>query len=169
LIIRRGLAAFIDYSFIILYALLLFGIATLVGLADAALPPLAGQLLGMLSLTIPAVTCFIIWEKGPYRATPGKRIMGLVVVSDDPVKHTSDVIRRNILKFMPWEIAHTGLHWLFYYDRMRTDIPLWVMILLIVPQLIVFVYLLSILLEKNGRSLYDRWSDTRVMYKADLV
>lgn len=169
MIIRRGLAAFIDYSCIILYAMLLLGIAILVGLPDVVLPPVAGQLLGMLTLTIPAVTCFILWERGPYKATPGKRIMGLMVVSDKPLQHTTGVILRNMMKFLPWEIAHGGLHWLFYYDRMGVNIPSWVMVLLIVPQVIVFVYLLSILLEKNGRSLYDRWSDTRVIRKANAI
>ncbi|SDF74431.1 RDD family protein [Chitinophaga filiformis] len=169
MIIRRGLAAFIDYSCIILYAMLLLGIAVLVGLPDVVLPPVAGQLLGVLTLTIPAVTCFILWEKGPYKATPGKRIMGLIVVCDKPLQRTPGVIFRNMMKFLPWEIAHAGLHWLFYYERMGVNIPSWVMVLLIMPQVIVFVYLLSILLDRNGRSLYDRWSDTRVIYKANAV
>lgn len=169
MIIRRGLAAFIDYSCIILYALLLLGIAMLLQLQDIVLSPLAGQLLGIFTLTIPVVTCFILWEKSPYRGTPGKRIAGLMVLSNDPSKRTTGVILRNVIKFLPWEIAHTGVHWLLYYNRIGVDIPSWVMVLLIVPQVMLFVYLLSIPLDKKGRSVYDRCSGTRVVYKMSVA
>jgi len=68
----------------------------------------------------------------------------------------------NILKFLPWEIAHIGVHWIVYYSNTGTDIPIWVYALLILPQIVVFGYFISLIIYKGEYSFYDKIANTKV-------
>ena len=75
---------------------------------------------------------------------------------------SNPVFIRTVLKFIPWEIAHTGVHWIVYYSLQDKNPPLWVLIVLIVPQLIVIAYVISIFATKGKRSIYDKAAGTKV-------
>ena len=94
-------------------------------------------------------------------ATLGKRIMKISIVSKDTIS-SGNVLLRNLLKFLPWEIAHFGVHWLHYYDLNNIKPPLWLWFVLIIPQVVVFIYFLSIFLCKGESSIYDHLSNTRI-------
>ncbi len=159
--IYRILAFSIDYLLIIAYGLLLFGVTTVLDIEH--LSPLEGQIVGFLSLTLPVYLYFYSTERSNRAATLGKRVLNIAVRSDTPNKRA--ILKRNILKFLPWEIAHIGVHWQVYYANIDETQPLWVWVALIVPQIIVLGYLISIWIYKGQSSLYDRLAGTRVEFR----
>ncbi|NER14140.1 hypothetical protein GWK08_11860 [Leptobacterium flavescens] len=166
---KRMLAFTIDYPIIILYASALYGLSLLFQSqfqADLSQwNPLKGQLVGFFTLSLPVFLYFYLSERGKYGGTVGKRLMKLSVV---PVKEhgsANPVLIRNMLKFLPWEIAHGGVHWLFYYEQRQLELPYWNLLLLILPQLMILIYLISIWRYKGEGSLYDKIAGTKVIAK----
>jgi uncharacterized RDD family membrane protein YckC len=114
----RRLAAFaVDYVLILAW----IGLISAVGLGARSLlgmrlgtitsdrDKLIGHAISFLVLTLPVVLFFAIAEHCPWRGTPGKRLLGLEVVSIDgggTVPWSRCVVRAAV-KFAPWEVAHT--------------------------------------------------------------
>lgn len=117
--------------------------------------PVRGQLIGFAAMTLPVFIYFLVMETRG--GTLGKILMRIQVVSQSPSK----VLVRNLVRFAPWEIAHAGVHWLFYYTGRSSETPTWLFFLLIVPQLVVLGYAVSVLVTKNS-SIYDRVAGTSV-------
>ena len=161
LIFRRLIAYGLDYVIIVGYALLLFGMTIILNLKELALTPISGQFLGFFSLTLPVFLYFFLSEKSKLRATVGKRIMNISVVSQSD-KTKPRILQRNILKFLPWEIAHTGVHWIVFYSNYENGVPIWVWILLILPQIIMVIYLFSIVISKGESSVYDKIANSKI-------
>lgn len=159
LIIKRFLAFMIDWLIIVLYACTLFGI--MIVLASQGLVmlgpmyPLKGQLVAFLTLTLPVVLYYVIMECSTRHASIGKRIMKIRVSGS-----TGSIVLRNVIKFLPWEFAHAGILWVNYIGHVET--PLWIWALLILPQLAVAAYLVSIILTRGERSVYDIISGAHV-------
>ena len=161
LIFRRLAAYSLDYMIIVVYALLLFVVTKILNLKDLILTPISGQFLGFISLTLPVFFYFFLSEKGNHRATIGKRIMNISICSQsDNIEPR--ILLRNILKFLPWEIAHTGVHWIVFYSKYENEVPIWVWIVLILPQIIMVVYLVSIIISKGESGIYDSISNTKI-------
>lgn len=163
---KRFLAFAIDYLTIVIYALLLFGIATFIqnqfNINTERLSPITGQIIGLITLTIPIFLYFYCSEKSLHEGTLGKRWMHIAVTNNQPDRN-KNILIRNILKFLPWEIAHFGVHWLLYYSSLEINPPIWVWIALITPQVIVIGYFISIILFKGESSFYDNVAHTKVM------
>ena len=161
---KRILAFLIDYTLIILYALILSVLSMLgfmiFGTEPVVLNQVKGQVIGFLTLTLPVFLYFYLTERATGNATVGKRKMGLHVKIDKN-KFSNPVFMRTVFKLIPWEIAHTGVHWIVYYSRQDVA-PLWVLIILIVPQLIVIAYIISIFISKGKSSIYDIAAGTKV-------
>jgi uncharacterized RDD family membrane protein YckC len=162
LILKRILAFGLDYLIITGYGMVLFGVTTSIGVAG--LSPLKGQVVGFVSLTIPVFLYFFLMEKSSSAATLGKRVMN-ISVQTHTANNSQKIFVRNILKFLPWEIAHFGIHWIMYYSEIDKAPPVWVWVSLILPQLIVFIYMLSIVLYKGESSFYDRIANTKIVIK----
>ena len=161
LVFRRLAAYSIDYIIIATYALLIFGITTIMNSKELSFKPFSGQLVGFFSLTLPVFFYFFLMEKGRNRATIGKRIMSLCVSSKTEDAEPR-ILLRNILKFLPWEIAHTGVHWIVFYSKSQKDVPIWVWFVLTLPQVIIIVYLVSIIMSKGESGIYDSISNTKI-------
>jgi len=161
LIFRRFVAFCIDYVIIGAYIILLFSVSQILELDDMISTPINGQLLGFFSLTLPVFLYFFLSENGRSKATYGKRIMNISICSNSE-KTNPKIFQRNILKFLPWELAHTGVHWIIFYSIYENYIPLWVWFLLITPQLIVIFYIFTIFISKGERSVYDDLSNSKV-------
>jgi len=167
---KRIFAFVVDYVLIGLYAVGLYVLVNTFGLDRSiggfiAHAPLRGQLVGFLLLTLPVALYFVFLEKSPQGATLGKRMLGLRVLVDAPDGHVGKaVLIRNVLKFLPWEIAHFGVHQLMYFEGYEPETPLWVWAALILPQLVMFTYFVSIVFDKEGKSVYDRVAGTRVVF-----
>ena len=159
LLIKRSVAFGIDYLIIVIYAVLLFGITTLINPENIS--PIKGQFVGFITLTLPVFLYFYLTEKSIYKGTIGKRIMSISVIIDQQGSNRNILIR-NVLKFLPWEIAHIGVHWIVYYSKMEIAPPNWVWVLLILPQIVVFGYLISLVIYKGEYSFYDKIANTKI-------
>jgi len=155
----RILAFGLDYIIIAFYAGVLFGATTFLDIGD--LSPTEGQFVGFLTLTLPVFLYFYLMEISSKAATIGKRVMNISVYSDSE-KSSQKVFMRNVLKFLPWEIAHFGIHWIVYYSSLDQSPPAWVWGALILPQVVVLGYIVSIVLYKGESSLYDKIANTRI-------
>lgn len=171
MLLKRVLAFLIDYLVIILYAGALFSIAFLLnpGIITSAEPnpqtisPFKSQLIGFFSLTLPVFLYFFLTENSNRHATIGKRMFKIEVASYPAhALTTRKIFIRNLLKFLPWEVAHTGVHWLVYYNRDSAGTPVWVYAILTIPQLIMILYFFSIVFSGGRRSTYDSVAGTIV-------
>jgi len=168
IVIARIKAFAIDYLVILVYIVLLFAVTLAIsGLFDADLnnvDTLTAELTGFLTLTLPVILYFSFTEAGPHAGSIGKRKINLKVVSISAGKASfSHTLLRNIIKFLPWEIAHFFVFQLFYFSRTNTEPPGWVLYGLVTAQAIAVVYLLFILLRKDHRSVYELLSSTKVI------
>lgn len=161
---NRVLAAFIDYGIMITYATNLFLLSKVISSTnnwDFNNNPFVGQLIGFFFLTLPVVTYCYLTEKGSWKATIGKKLRNLKVVTEG-ANPSHNILLRNILKFVPWEISHTGVHWIIYYTSTDMETPFWIWIILITPQIVVVLYLISIFTTKGQSSIYDHISKTKI-------
>ncbi|AXH94893.1 RDD family protein [Ornithinimicrobium avium] len=144
------------------------GLLALVGLltrplltGDAPAAPSGRQLLvADLLITLATVVPFVVYlsvtESSRRRATLGKRWAGLVVVDASGGRAgTGQVWLRNIVKALPWEIAHLGVTRAIFEVQTAAAITLTVLSLVLAaacaaPALI------------GGRGLHDRMAGTRV-------
>lgn len=163
LILKRTVAYFIDYFLILLYAITLLFVTLSIAPDDYSLSPIQGQLVALISLTIPAYFYLVLSESGKQCATIGKRIMRLKV-TEQSIQHRKNIWLRNLIKLLPWEIAHTGVQWAFYYNNQNVDPPMWTMILFIVAQSLVFLYFMGTFIFKGEATFYDKLSNTKVVF-----
>lgn len=168
LILSRISAALLDYCFVIGYAILLFGlVGWLFGfekMGTLEFSPAAGQLIAFSTLTLPVFFYFFLQEKSAKKGTIGKRALRLQVeMIQESSNHTRGILIRTILKLLPWEIAHWGIQWLAFYTKKGMELPMWVWILLIVPQVVAFLYFVSMLYTKGTLSLYDAIAGTKLV------
>ena len=168
LVIKRILAFFIDYLVGVVYALLLYIVS--ISFFDSnelnenvSYDPVLGQLIGFFSLTLPVFLYSFLTENSNWRSTLGKKLQKLIVESHT-VNRFEAILKRNILKYLPWEIAHTGIHWLFYFDSINAQTPTWVWLLLILPQVTIIFYMAGILVKHGKQSLYDIIAKTKIAY-----
>lgn len=158
LTIKRLLAFCIDYLIFALYGVALFVMVRYLGLTSSIDSPWTAQLVGFTCLTFPVFLYFVWFEASARKATLGKVVLHLEVEA----KTTIAVIKRNVLKLVPWEVAHTGVHWLFYYNRLDQEPPIWVFVLLISSQVMACIYIIKIWKSHGETSWYDIWANTRV-------
>jgi uncharacterized RDD family membrane protein YckC len=128
------------------------------------LDAIGGQLLGFTTLTLPVMLYFTLSEHSRHAATIGKRKFHVQVLS---IKNTKagfgQLLLRNCIKFLPWELAHYFVFHLFPYVRQNTQPPNWIMIGLILAQCISIVYLLSMVFSKSNRGIYEKLSQTKTV------
>lgn len=166
-LLKRFCASLIDYCIILIYAIALYFISSLFSSAfkfESGYNPIMGQFIGIVTLTIPVIMYSYLSEKSCFRGTIGKKSQGLIVLTESS-KLNKNILTRNILKYMPWEFAHTGVHWTIYYDSKNMEVPIWTWCFLILPQIIVIVYLISIIVTKGKGSVYDRISRTKIAFQ----
>jgi uncharacterized RDD family membrane protein YckC len=163
---KRFLAFFVDYLVITLYAATLLTITLLMYKffnTPLSFPsPYVGQIIGFATLTLPVFAYFCIFENSKWKGTIGKKKLGIHVETGN-TNSLRKILVRNIVKFLPWEIAHTGVHWLAYFLRTTNEVPYWNWILLIAPQLIVVVYLFSLFYYNGKSSFYDEIAKTKIL------
>jgi uncharacterized RDD family membrane protein YckC len=168
IIISRLKAFAIDYLIIFIYIGLLLGVTLVISnLFDTDLnnfDTTTAELTGFFTLTLPVILYFTFTEAGKHHGSIGKRKFGLEVVSIklSPASF-NQLLFRNIIKFLPWEIAHFFIFQLFYFSRKDEQPPGWVLAGLIISQAMAVTYLLFILSNKNNRSIYEIASGTKVV------
>lgn len=118
--------------------------------------PIVGDVIAFVSLVLPVILYFTLQESSFRQATWGKRKIGIRVVNANGERLT--VIKafvRSLVKFLPWQIAHTCL---FQIEGLPfapvQPIPL-VLIGLALVYGLVGMYVLSALISKKHRAPYD--------------
>jgi uncharacterized RDD family membrane protein YckC len=168
MIAKRIKAFLVDYGIILLYIIFLFGVSMLLSKLFSfplnADDPFWGELIGFLTLTLPVILYFTFSENSNYAGTMGKRKYGLKVVNYNLSKATfSQLLLRNAIKFLPWEMAHFFVFKLFYFSRIKANTPSWVMSGLIASQMLALTYLILLVFNKHHQSGYETLSKTRVI------
>lgn len=121
------------------------------------------QMYVFLTISLPVWFYFAFLDSYKFKGTIGKRLMKLNVYNKQNSTRISlhKSFIRTIFKLLPWEIAHIGV--IFpepLYFAQNPDIRM-----LSIAGLVLFtVYFISIYLDKNSQSLYDKLLDTKVVY-----
>jgi len=122
------------------------------------------ELYTVLTISLPIWLYFIIFEVSPWKATIGKRILGLQTLDAVSKRKITifQAILRTIIKLLPWEIAHftNNIPIPMWYDNNPQLRPGF----LIVPILVV-VYLVVIQLTYNHQGIHDLIAKTIVTQK----
>lgn len=163
----RTLAFATDYIVIGAYVAVLIGAGAVVNQSWPAFAnslfgtALSSQAIGFLLLTLPAILYFSLAEAGPSGATWGKRRLGIrVTVLDGGRLGFGRALGRTLLKFIPWELAHTCI-WQF---SQATDEPSWLLdVGLGVVWLLVGANIVCMLRSARGQTVYDRLAGTVVV------
>jgi uncharacterized RDD family membrane protein YckC len=169
---RRVAAWSLDYLVIAAYLILLTA-ASLGTLASPAGPafsgamrdPISAELLGILLLTGPVVLYFALTEASAWQATLGKRAVGIVVVGPGGKRLTvGRAVGREGVRFLPWEMSH-ALIWRAVFSPQRNSLTALETAGFAVVYLLVFAYLVSLFVDSQHRTVYDRLAGSRVMRK----
>lgn len=164
--LKRIMAFFADYVFIVLYSAALFGVVyalrAIFGI-DLQLSLTGSVLFDFVVLTLPVIAYFILTESGGKQGSLGKQIIKIKVYGTNTVQAPlKSVITRNLLKFLPWEMAHIGVRWLKYTSDKGAMPETGIWMLLLIPQLLLLVYFFSIMLGNGRQSVYDKAAGTQV-------
>ncbi len=169
--LRLRLAAFVfDYILISLYIVVLsvFSVLLLTGPLSQVNPaflenPLFRDFLAFVTLVMPVMLYFALWESSPSQATWGKRRMGLKVVNTDGYRLSLPrALVRAVIKLAPWQLSHTLLFQIEGWPSASAASPLITTGFVLVWILIVF-YFISVPTSKRHQSPYDRLAGSLVL------
>jgi len=122
------------------------------------------DLLAFLTTVLPVVAYFAWNEGSAAGATWGKRRVGLKVVGlDGQPLGRSQALVRSVVKFIPWQMAHTALFSIPGFPTATGDPPDWTVWLLGGMWVVVVVYLVGLTQLGGGRTIYDRLSASKVV------
>jgi uncharacterized RDD family membrane protein YckC len=166
----------VDYLFIAAYLIVLTG--AVAGLQLTPLRrifvtvygnPYSAQLTDALLFDVPVMLYFALFEASAWQATPGKRRIGLQVVTNaDARLSLPRALARIALKFLPWEIAHTSLWhtpgWPLHAQPTALDDVAYALVYVLAA-----VYIVTLLTSHTRQPLYDRLAHTRVIYAPHLL
>lgn len=163
--VRRSLAFGLDWLVVVLWGGMVFGAVTIATHGNPPAPegPWTAQAIGLLTMTLPVTFYFALAESSRWRASLGKRALGLVVSSATGERlPLRSALLRNAVKFVPWECGHTLAQQAAFSGE--GGLPTWVF----VPAAIAFVgpvwWLVA--LFATGRTPYDRWASASVAESA---
>jgi uncharacterized RDD family membrane protein YckC len=162
---RRVAASMLDYLLIASYLILLsaasFGPLSSL-LSSALTRPITAELVGFLTLTGPVILYFALTEASAWQATLGKRALRIVVVGPGGTRlPVGRAMVREVVRFLPWEMAH-ALIWPLALPPHKEPLPLTIGGFAVV-YLLVFVYLVSLFVGSQHRTIYDRIAGSRVI------
>lgn len=174
---RRLLAFALDYIAMSVYLGLLVALSVVIAQTPAGpgfralfSDPNSAELTAFLLLVAPVLLYFAVFESSRWQATWGKRVLGLRVVttSNSPVAFLR-ALWRNVLKLIPWELTHACLWRIPGWPLAPETPPLWISVGLALVWVIVAVYVVSLVLSRDGQTLYDRLAGVRVEYIARVT
>lgn len=160
----RFVAFLFDYLVISAYLVLLTALGLLIrssplGGAFGSLfaSPVSAEVIVFVLLVLPVILYFAIFESSAWRASPGKRKMGLQVTDEQGARLSlSRLLVRSALKFVPWELTHLCLWNIPGWPLEATAVSPVIMVGLILVWVIVGAYAISLLLSKTRQTLYDQ-------------
>jgi uncharacterized RDD family membrane protein YckC len=122
--------------------------------------PVSAQITGFLAVTLPVTLYFALSESSQRQATWGKQRQRLKVVRTDgrPLSRAS-ALARTLLKFVPWELAHTCIWQVRFAPQEPSPLATAGFILV---WILVAANTLSLVLTRSHQTLYDRLARTCV-------
>ncbi len=164
---KRLLAFFFDYLLIVAYFLVLAAVS--LGLTAVVNPPPISSpyvfdLIAFVTTVLPVILYFTLAEGGGRQATWGKRRVGIQVTAVDhkPLTYRQSFIR-SLIKFAPWQIAHTSLFHIPGWPWAFETIGAASLVGLVVAQGLALLYILCLLFTPTGRTPYDWLAGTMVV------
>lgn len=171
--LRERLSAFaLDYLVVLAYLVLLAAVGSVVTLGRAAegraldLPAgaVSRDLLAYLVSVLPVTLYFALAESSASGATLGKRRVGLRVVrARGGALSRGRSLLRSVLKFLPWQLAHTCLFHIPGWPLDPEEPPRWVIAGFVITWLLVLATLVSLGVGRTRRTPYDWLAATRVV------
>jgi uncharacterized RDD family membrane protein YckC len=162
---RRAAAYVVDCAVVIPYGALL-------GLAAVLFPWLArafsrgatAEVLQLAVMTVPFWLYLSLMESSSWRATVGKRALGIVVAS---AQHGGGMglgmaLVRNALKLVPWELTHAAI-WQARFEGFGT----WQAVEASATWVLLAAYGISALADAKRQTLYDRLARSVVVRRAN--
>jgi uncharacterized RDD family membrane protein YckC len=123
--------------------------------------PISGQLVGFLLVTLPVTLYFALLESSSWQATWGKRKLGLRLIRTDGARLSfARALGRTLLKFVPWELAHTCV-WQLQFQPEGSSPLIYAGLGLV--WLLVGANIASLLRSRTHQTLYDRLASTYVI------
>lgn len=168
--LRRVAAWLLDYLLIAAYLVLLTAVGIGLSLTpiqagfDSAIrQPLTAELLGFFLLTLPVILYFALSEASPRRATLGKRALRLAVVDLNGFRLlTWRALLREAVRFLPWELSH-ALLWRIALSPHGGPTPWWVYAGFGVVYALVILFLVTLFIGSQHRTVYDRLAGSFVI------
>ena len=161
---KRFIAFGFDFLLIFAYVLILLGISISITVTIGPLEqihpmfasPVYMDLLAFVILVLPVILYFTLQESSSRQATWGKRKAGLQVVNARGTRLTrKQAFVRSLLKFLPWQIAHTSI---FHIEGLPFNpsepTPL-VISGFVLVWVLLGIYAISVLVSKKHRTPYD--------------
>jgi uncharacterized RDD family membrane protein YckC len=157
---RRLLAFAVDWLVVALWGGVLFGAVMMATSGHPPRPenPWKAQMIGLLTMTLPVTLYFSLLESSAWRASIGKRALGLVVSSESGDRLSfGSALLRNAVKFLPWEFGHLVAQQAAFSGE--AGLPVWVW----GPAIVAFAGPVwwVIALIATGRTPYDRLASAR--------
>ena len=161
---RRVVAWVVDWLVIAAYAALLLPIGLAVGAPSWDLAPTVWNVISFGLLIVPVTAWLAWWERGAGAASPGKRVLRLVVrdprSGSKPPRFGRALVRNALKVALPWELGHTAT----FVFASRTESTAaqtvgWVCAVLAYGLALAYVVSLFV---GSGRTPYDRIAGTRV-------
>lgn len=149
----------IDYLVILAYLLVLFTVATVFYMLAfggiSRMPELQAQFIATATSVVPVIILFSVldWRGG----SVGKQKAGLVIRYKTRVFWRS--LARNLVKFLPWQLAHIGVIGGVYSDWEAV----WGFVLIYSAMIFAIVLLAMGLLRRDKRHLGDMVGGTQVI------
>jgi hypothetical protein len=120
------------------------------------------NLVGAIVVIVPVVVAAAWCESRPIGATPGKRVLGLVVRSGSTQLPYRVALLRNVLKLgVPWLIGHAAVYAIVSSSNASNEVPSGVWVLTGLAYLIPIVWIVSLFVG-DRRTPYDRIGGTTV-------
>ncbi|MCK4901437.1 MAG: RDD family protein [Anaerolineales bacterium] len=152
-----------DYLFIFGYIIILLGTGISITLALGPLEQISSlfastvflEAMSFVVLILPVILYFTLQESSPRQGTWGKRKTGLRVVNFNGERLTrKQAFVRALVKFLPWQIAHTSIYQIQTNVPGKDPSPLNIAGFVLV-YVLVGIYITSALISKKQRTPYD--------------
>lgn len=162
--VKRVAAFALDYLVIAAYLVVLVGAGVGVTFTFGARirtwplfgSPIVMDVIAFLSAILPVIVYFALQESSSAQATWGKRKLGLKVVNSEGKRLSRpQAFVRALVKFLPWQLAHTSIFHIRGWPFAPEDPTPIVMAGLIGAQLLAAVYVISLGIGKAHRTPYD--------------
>jgi len=117
---------------------------------------LIAEIMAFVTLVLPVILYFALQESSSHQATWGKRKAGLRVINLNGGALTrTQAFMRSIVKFLPWQIAHTCIFNVEGWPLEVTTLSPLVVTGFAMVYVLVGIYIASALISKKHRTLYD--------------